>query len=185
MTEPIIPSTITWDYTFPEPCAISSITLYNRTHNKLKYWTYTCDLTNGYTIKWSMAAAQQCCESYSTFIGKTPDRDTVQCTEYDVSIQEMRANVLANIGRSHPNLNYPDLRFTKFSIYSSMEHIANTNSCGKRPNTISMARLSFGNARLDHLQLGMQCSGQYAHDTLLELISPIGELVCEKTFILC
>lgn len=185
-------TTTTWEHIFPEPCAISNITLFNRTHNKVKYWTYTCYLTNGYTIKWSMTSAQQCCESYLTFVGKTPDRDTVQCTEYDINIQDLRANVLANVNRNYPNINYPELRFTQFRVvtdinpmYEITTNTTYTNQCGKIPASKFTARLQFGNAQLDPVQLGMQCCGQYPHTTQLELINPYGESVCEKTFILC
>jgi hypothetical protein len=179
-----------WEHTFSEPCGISNITLYNRTHNKVKYWTYTCQLTNGFTINWSMTTAQQCCESYSTFVGTVSDRDSIQCTEYDINIQETRTNVLANVSRNYPNFNYLDLRFTHLRVVTETEPISETNNtytstCINRPTSKCTSRLQFGNARLDSIQLGMQCVGQYPHNTLLELINPCGQLVYEKTFILC
>jgi hypothetical protein len=174
-----------WEHTFHEPCAISNISLHNTTHNKLKFWTYTCELTNGYIIKWSMTSAQLCCESYLTFIGKYPDRDSVLCTEYDTNIQDIRSNVLAVVSRTQSNITYSDLKFTQFKIVTSSEESPYRQVCGKNQSVKSTAWLIFDNTRLDQLQLAMQCIGQYPHTTLLELICPDGELAYEKTFILC
>lgn len=131
-----------------------------------------------------MTSAQLCCESYLTFIGKYPDRDSVLCTEYDTNIQDIRSNVLAVVSRTQSNITYSDLKFTQFKIVTSTEETAVHQICGTRPAVKSTAWLIFGNARLDQLQLAMQCIGQYQHTAHLELISPGGERVVEKTFIL-
>jgi hypothetical protein len=176
---------IIWEHTFTEPCAITNITLNNTTYNKLKFWTYTCSLNNGYTIKWSMTSAQLCCESYLTFIGKYPDRDSVLCTEYDTNIQDIRSNVLAIVSRNQSNFAVSDAQFTGFKIVTSSEETVIHQICGLKPSIKSTAWLIFGNARLEPVRLGMQCIGQYPHTALLELICPNGELAYEKTFILC
>ncbi len=174
-----------WEHTFPESCAISNIFLNNTSRGKDKYWTYTCELTNGYIIKWSMTSAQLCCESYLTFIGKYPDRDSVLCTEYDTNIQDIRSNILAMVSRTQSNITYSDLKFSQFKIVTNTEETAVHQICGTRPPTKSTAWLIFDNPRLDTLQLAMQCIGQYPHSAHLELILPGGERVVEKTFILC
>jgi hypothetical protein len=176
---------IIWEHAFPEPCTITNITLNNTTHGKDKYWTYTCELSNSYLIKWSMTSAQLCCESYLTFIGKFPDRDSILCTEYDTNIQDIRSNVLAIVSRTQSNITYSDLKFTQFKIVTGTEETAVHQICGKQPSIKSTALLIFGNARLDPVQLGIQCIGQYPHTALLELINPEGERITEKTFILC
>jgi len=177
-------TTTTWEHSFTEPCTISNITLNNTTHNKLKYWTYTCDLTNGYAIKWSMTSTQQCCESYSTFIGNFPDRDSVQCTEYNTNIQDIRNNTLAVVSRNQSNFNCHDHTFRCVKIISKSEVVFEQQACGNQPFIKATSWLIFGNARLDPVQLGMQCIGRYPHNALLELVSPTGEIVYEKTFIL-
>jgi hypothetical protein len=176
---------IIWEHAFPEPCTITNITLNNTTRDKDKYWTYTCELSNRYLIKWSMTSAQLCCESYLTFIGKFPDRDSVLCTEYDTNIQDIRSNVLAVVSRTQSNITYSDLKFTQFKIVASSEDTEVRQACGKNQSVKSTARLLFGNSRLDPVQLGIQCIGQYSHTALLELICPDDEPICEKTFILC
>ena len=135
-----------------------------------------------------MTAEQQCCESYLTFIGKVADRDTVQCTEYDVNIQDIRSNILANISRSNVNFNYSYLRFKQIRVLTDSEPVPDFQTgklCGKQPAIKYTARLQFSNVRLDPIQLGMQCSGCYPHTTLLELVSPTGEKMYGKTFIMC
>lgn len=170
------------------PCALTNITLFNRTHNKVKYWTYSCELTNGHTIKWSMTIHRQCCESYASYVGTAFDRESVMCTDYDTNIIDTRCNVINLVGRNCPNINYCEIPFSGITVLIGHTPTAESSPIvhhGKRQIQAGVATLKFGNKRLDSLQLSMQCNGRYSHPVLLEITGPTGELLVEKTFNLC